>query len=166
MRTRTLALALALSLIPAACGGGGGDPKEETRAGRTALGGGDAAGAAKHFQSALDGIDQSHPSCLEAKMGYIEAICSITPDAVEAQMMELHKTMPGKVTDKHFATIARALADKESFEQATAVFGAGLKAYPDSTALDSLGKQIVKQAESAGASGALDSLKGLGYTGD
>ena len=74
--------------------------------------------------------------------------------------------LPDQVTERTYADIAGRLGDTHSFVEAIALLEAGKERFPESATLDGLGKKLVKQAEQAGDSGALDALSGLGYAGD
>ena len=152
----------------AACGGGSSDPAEATDAGYQALGAQDYATARSEFEAALEAIgeDTSHPSYVKARLGSIQAACRTDPGRAESELLALSQAVPDAVTERTYADIAGRLGDGGNFTEAIALLDAGKQRFPDSATLDGLGKKLVKQAEQAGDSGALDALAGLGYAGD
>ena len=167
MRQRLAPLLAAVTLL-AACGGGSTDPAEATDAGYRALGTRDYASAQAEFQAALEAIgdDTAHPTYVKAKLGAIQAACKTDATRAQRELLELAAALPDDVTQRTYADIAGRLGDAGNFTEAVALLEAGKLRFPDSAALDGLGKKLVKQAEQAGDSDALSALSGLGYAGD
>ena len=166
MRPR-LAPFLALLTLLAACGGES-TPAEATDAGYRALGSRDFTSAEADFELALKaiGADTAHPTYVKAKLGSIQAACETDATRAQSELIDLAAAMPDKVTERTYADIAGRLGDAGSFDEAVALLEAGKQRFPESATLDGLGRKLHKQAEKAGASGALDALSGLGYAGD
>ncbi len=166
MRTRShFALALALTL--AACGGGGSDPAAANEEGYAALGSGKYANAASHFQTALDAIgsDTSNAQYLRASMGLIETNVHVDPERAKDDFLALASASP-QVNAKDYSRIGGMLAGAKQFQPAIAVVDAGIKAYPETPALEKMIEQISADAEKSGDAEAINALKGLGYLGD
>ena len=87
------------------------------------------------------------------------------PAAASAELLALNAAQPGQVSDGDFNRIAGKMGEAKHFTEATKLLGEGLKLYPDSKHLDTLGNSLLKAAQSAGDSDAVDALAGLGYTG-
>jgi len=162
-----LALLLSLVGLPA-CGGGSIDPGDATDLGYKALGVNDFASAKLQFDAALKeiGEDTTHEHYVRAKLGAITAACKTDPERAETDLLALAKAMPEAVTERTYADIAGRLGSAGNFTQAIALLEAGKQRFPGSASLDGIGKKLVKEAEKAGDSGALDALAGLGYAGD
>jgi hypothetical protein len=167
MRQRLLPLLACLTLL-AACGGGATDPAEAADAGYRALGTRDYASAQEEFEAALEAIgdDTSHPTYVKAKLGAIQTACRTDAARAQTELLDLAVALPDQVTERTYADIAGRLGDAHSFVEAIALLEAGKERFPESATLDGLGKKLVKQAEQAGDSGALDRLSGLGYAGE
>lgn len=166
MKRTITTLALALPLALAACGGGGsGDPAEHLQQGSQALGSGDAGAAIDHFGQALAGLETSDPRVQQATLGQVEARIQVDPDAAKTQFLSYAKEHGDKLEARDYVKIGSKLSASGALAQATAVLGAGLEAHPGDAKLDEALKATQKKAEEAGDEGALDALKGLGYTG-
>ena len=167
MRQRLLPLLASLTLL-AACGGGATDPGDATDAGYRALGTQDYASAEAEFESALKAIgeDTAHPTYVKAKLGAIQTACRTDAARAQRELVDLATALPDQVTERTYADIAGRLGDAGSFSEAVALLESGMQRFPESATLDGLGKKLLKQAEQAGDSDALDALSGLGYAGD
>jgi hypothetical protein len=157
--------ALLLSLC--ACGGSK-DTRTLIDEGSRALNSGDYAAAARKLDEALVelGTDTSKPDWLRAQLLAVQARIHI--DAVKAkdEFLALASAHPSKITPDHFSLIGGRLGDAGHLREAIAVLEAGMAAHSESPHLKALVSELGKKAETSGDSGALDSLKGLGYIGD
>jgi hypothetical protein len=164
MNTRSLALAL-LCLLPA-CGGNS-DPRVMTDEGSKELNSGEFDAAAKSFQAALDAIgnDSANSEWKHAKLGLIQVHIHMDAGKAKDEFLTFAAAAPSKVTDQDFSLIGSRLGDANKLTEAIAVLDAGMKAFPESPHLKALGNDLQQRAKSSGATGALDSLKGLGYVG-
>ncbi|NOT32474.1 MAG: hypothetical protein HOP15_18670 [Planctomycetes bacterium] len=157
--------AIALCLLP---GCGTSDPRALTDAGSKALNSGKYEDAAESYEKALVqlGQDTAHEDWKRAKMGLIQARTRLDAPRAKNEFIEFAKASPSQVTDSDFSMIAGRLGDAGKLEEAIEVLKLGTATFPKSPHLDALGKDLVKRAQSSGDSGALDTLKGLGYVGD
>jgi tetratricopeptide (TPR) repeat protein len=158
---------LLVSLITlTACGKA--DPRALTDQGSKALSAGRFAEAAKHYEEALAalGEDSTSPDWRRAKIGLFKAQAHVDASLAKTGFLQFASSAPGTVRDDDFSLIASELGAAGKLEEAIAVLEAGKQAFPESVHLDALGKDLVRRAQESGDSGALDSLKGLGYVGD
>ena len=154
------ALCLAFSLTLAACGGGGGgDPTQLTNDGYQALNSGDHAAAVKSFEAALGGLEPGTPDFQRAKMGEIRALIHLDASRARDQFLDHAQAFDAKA----YETVGSQLTSAKKFEEAIAVLDAGIKRYSESPKLQALIDKVKSEAEKSGDTGALDSLKGLGY---
>ena len=160
-------LLLASLTLLVSCGGSS-DPAALTNAGHKALGSKEFAAAQSDFDAALAAIggDTSHPSYLDASLGAIEARAATDAAKAKDDLIALAQANPGKVTERDFARIADRMGSAQKFTEAVALLAEGKAQFPDSPTLDKLGDRMRTEAESAGATDALDALAGLGYVGD
>lgn len=151
----------------AACGGSG-DPRTQVDEGSKALNSGDYSTAVERFESALAamGSDASSPDWLRAELGAAQARVHLDAEQAKEQFLGLASGHPSKITPDHFSLIGSRLGDAGHLKEAIAVLEVGLESHPESPHLKALLNELGKKAESSGDSGALDSLKGLGYVGD
>jgi tetratricopeptide (TPR) repeat protein len=166
---RLLPLLLCPTLLLAACSK---NPTELTAAGRTALGEGRYAAAEGHFREALDslGTDTTSKDYLSARIGLCESLAAQN-DAGKAkaavdEFLALSGQSPQAIDASWYYTVASKLGDANHTTEAITLLGAGLERFPDSDHLTKLRDRLGKEAEESGDSGALDTLKGLGYVGD
>lgn len=162
MNIRTLA-ALALCFVPA-CGGSS-DPRALTDEGSKALNSGNYAAAAESYGAALAKLDSADPEWKRAKMGLIQAQARLDAPRAKNEFLEYAKAAPSRVTDSDFNLIASRLGDAGHLAEAVQVLEVGLTAHSESPHLKALMLELGKRAESSGDTGALNSLKGLGYVG-
>ena len=165
MKRTITTLALALPLALAACGGGSGDPAEHLQQGSQALGSGDAGSAVDHFGKALAGLPTDDPRVEQATLGQVEAKIELDAEAAKTQFLAYAEERGDQLAAVEYVKIGSKLSAKGALAEATAVLGAGLVRHPGDAKLDEALKATQKKAEEAGDEGALDALKGLGYTG-
>ena len=165
MQTRTStrfvgALALLLPLFTS-CGGSA-DAAELNQKGSTALNSGDAKGALKSFQAALENLEPGTPNYMKAKQGEIDALIQLG-QAEQAKTAML--ALENQVDENMYSRVASKLYAAKHNPEAIAVLDAGLKLYPESAQLKQLMEKVIAEAQKQGDAGTLDSLKGLGYIG-
>jgi hypothetical protein len=163
-------LCLALAVLPflfSACGGRS-DPRTLVDEGSKALSSGNYSSAAKCFESAVTelGSDTSSPDWLRAQLGLTQANVHLNPAKAKDGFLALAAANPGKITPDHFSLIGSRLGDAGHLMEAVAVLQAGMAAHTESPHLKALMDDLGRKAENSGDSGALDSLKGLGYVGE
>ena len=160
---RSVILLLLLTALPA-CGGST-DPKTLTEEGYAALGASDSAGALAEFEAALAeiGADTAHPQFMRAKLGAIEARIRLDPAAAKQEFLDLAAGMPSKVTAKDFSYFGQRFAGAGEYMAAVDLLDAGMKAHAESPDLKQLQQAIKTAAEQAGATDALEKMRGLGY---
>jgi len=161
-------LALALPLVLASCGGGAADPAALADAGTQSLRTGDFSAAVTDFDRALAAIgdDTAHAEFMRASMGRIEALTQLDAGTAKAEFLALREKLGEAITERNFQTIAGRMGDAGAFDEAIELVTVAKADYPESKVLDALVQALGDQAKAAGAAGALDSLKGLGYVGD
>jgi hypothetical protein len=164
---RLLSLALSCLVLSASCGGSS-DPGALTDSGMQALRSGDYSTAETDFGRALAviGSDTAHPQYKRASMGVIQARVYTDAARAQSELLALRKTLGEKVTDSDFQKIANLLGGEGKFTEAITLLREGKKAFPGSVQLDTLGKNLAKQAEAADDKSATSALDGLGYVGD
>ena len=162
---RPLALLACLPLALAACGGGGGDPAELTTQGYDALYSGDAETAVDRFSEALQSLQPTDPGYERARMGHVEALVRVKPDTAAQSFLNYAEQQPEQVDAADYHKVGMQLSEGKALSDAVAVLGAGLKRFPDDPKIDEALKKTMAAAEQSGDTGALDALKGLGYTG-
>lgn len=171
MRTRLLFAALsALSL--ASCGGGS-TPADLINEGHRALSSGDASEALAKYDGALAELQPSDPRYVEAKIGALRAQAYGDPkdaekrpkaDAAVVGFLALAKADP--VPASEYRMFVTDLANAGAYQAAIDVLEAGNSKYPDDPKWKALQAKLVKAADAAGDSGAMDRMKGLGYVGN
>src|SRR5688572_30364888 len=159
----SLALVAGLVLALANCAGSG-DPVENINAGYQALGSGDAEKALDHFAEALQVLDEKDPNYDRARMGEIEAKIRLKPDAAAQGFLAYAEKRPENVDAGDFQKIGMQLTERKALGEAVRVLGKGRELFPDDAKIDEALKKTKIAAESAGDAGALEALKGLGYT--
>lgn len=163
-RSTRFVLSCAL-VIAAACSKP--DPKELTDAAYATLNRGDANAALATFEDALAHIGGSHlhPEFIRASIGRCQALARLGDVRTKAELLDLAKKEPGKVTVQDFSIIASELVPKGQRGDALALLAEAQKLFPTAKAkLDSIAKVIRDAAKSAGDEETLKGLKGLGYT--
>ncbi|MAF64873.1 MAG: hypothetical protein CMJ84_04345 [Planctomycetes bacterium] len=155
-------LALCLFLTLAACGTS--DPGQRTDAGQRALNSGGFELAFEEFSAAAAAFSPDDPRLLEARLGQCRAQAHLDPPAAKAAFLALSAATNLEYRD--FNLIVTDFKAAEAYAEAIEVLGAGMKAFPENTALIALRDHMGKAAEASGDNKALDSLKGLGYVGN
>ena len=161
MRPTLLALGLTLSL--AACGGGG-DPTSLTDDGYAALNTGDSSTAVSKFADALEGLTETDPDYMRAKMGHIQA--RIADDAAGAKDEFMALAAKADLSANDYKTLGSKLHNGAAYSEAAVVLDAGVKKFPDDTKFKQMIDEVTAAATAAGDAGALDALGGLGYIGE
>lgn len=161
-RTNTL-LALVLTALTA-CGGGSVDPATATKEGQKALASGDSALAAKNFNEALLAIggDTKNPSFTQAKLGLVKALVGVEPARAVSEVEALVASHPDLMDDKALYDIADRLRKAGKYSESTALLKLGTDKFPDSKALDTLGKALADDQANMPPE-VLAELAGLGY---
>lgn len=152
---RLLSTLLLASLT--ACGGG--DPAQ---VGYDALGSGDYETAASSFSKALTGTQGEKRTDLTLQL--CQALAHTDAAACVAKMKELDAATELRVQD--YNVVVSELKSAGAFDQAIDVLTLAMSAFPGDMKLAELVQAVGDAASSAGDSGAMDRLKGLGYVGD
>jgi thioredoxin-like negative regulator of GroEL len=166
MQTRTSnrfvgALALLLPLLTISCGGSA-DAAELNEKGSKALNSGDAQGALKSFQAALEHLEPGTSDYMKAKTGEIDAMIQLghaehAKDALFALGPQADENMYTDVASKLYAA--------KHNPEAIAVLDAGIKLYAESPQLKALMDKVIADAQKQGDANTLKDLEGLGYLG-
>jgi hypothetical protein len=142
------------------------DPKVLTDKGTAALGAGDIPTAIQSFDAALKHLDSKQPEFLRASMGHCQAMARQNPQQAKDDFLALARSSTIKITEQDYFTIAEELLKKGAFSAAVDVMDAGLKNFPESPTMITLKQQVVEASKKSKDPGAINKLKGLGYTGD
>ena len=168
----------ALVLFPASCG------ESEVNA-NASLNSGVSSLNAKNYQDALADFDKAlailtpeHEDYLGAKLNQLKALAFIDPDKAKTALLEIpgtvgilpndYRGIVGELTTS--AEDQTKAGDKDaaahSMAVAVQILEAGSKTFPDYEGWEELITVTGNKAENLGANGAVEALKGLGYTGD
>ena len=162
-------LCLALAGTVSSCGDGG--KSTDTPAGlvkeaNQALGRKEWPAAASAFGAALEKIDATaQPElAMSARLGKIEALAPLDAKKSKAEMLELMETHDVSFAD--FSTVTTALVSGRHFDDAIALLTVAKEKGKDQEKLKALIETVGDRAKSAGDSGAVAALAGLGYVGN
>ena len=142
------------------------DPKVLTDKGSAALGAGDAPAAIESFDAALQHMDARNPDYLRASMGRCQALARQNPSQAKDDFLALARSASDRVREQDYSTIVNELVKKGAVAEAVEVMDAGIKAFPESPQMQALKTSVVEASKKSKDRGALQKLKGLGYTGD
>jgi hypothetical protein len=160
----TLPIALLL-LLGGSLGCSGGDPSATTDEAYAALNSGDAAGAAKKFETALAELKPGAEGYLRAKLGHVEALIETDPDRAQQEFLDLVGS-GAAIGAEHFRTIGAKMTKQKKYSQAVAVLDVGHKKFPDDKKIREQIDVVKAEAEKAGDPEAVEKLKSLGYIGE
>jgi len=161
MKLTHFALALGLALL-GSCGGSA-TPAENVQAGSTALGKSDWRAAQSSFEAALAALPAEDAAYKRAKLGQVEALIQLDATRAKTEFLAYADSAAATLDSKDWRAVMTKLTAKGKFAEAIGVLEAGLKKHPQDGDIKKMGDAIKVAAEKAGDSGALDSLKGLGY---
>jgi tetratricopeptide (TPR) repeat protein len=161
---QTLSSIVLVTCLLAACSGS--DPKVLTDKGAAALASGDVPAAIESFEAALQHMDAKNPEFLRASLGRCQALARQNPKQAKEDFLALARSGPAKLHEQDYSAIAGELVKKGAVSDAIDVMDAGLKAFPESPQMQVLKNQIVEASKKTKDPGAMNKLKGLGYTGD
>jgi len=142
------------------------DPKVLTDKGSAALGAGDVPAAIESFDAALQHMDARNPDYLRASMGRCQALARQNPSQAKDDFLALARSASDRVREQDYSTIVNELVKKGAVAEAVEVMDAGIKAFPESPQMQALKTSVVEASKKSKDRGALQKLKGLGYTGD
>ena len=162
LRTTLLLPLLALPLLAASCAGAK-DPAALTDQGYAELQAGDWADARASFEKALEDLDPADPQFVRAKLGQVEALVKLEPEAARDEFVSLAKAQPGRIEAKDFSFVAGKLTAERAFQPAIDVLHMGLTAHAESPKLHEVLESVKEQAQKTGDSAAIAQLKSLGY---
>jgi hypothetical protein len=163
MRRRISSIVI-LACLVTSCGET--DPKALTDRGSAALGSGDTPTAIESFDAALQHMDSRNPEFLRASLGRCQALARQNPKQAKEDFLALARSSSAKLREQDYSAIANELVKKGAVSDAIDVMDAGLRAFPESPQMQLLKNQIVDASKKSKDPGALNKLKGLGYTGD
>jgi len=158
--SRSIALLAALALSLTASCGGGGDPKED---GFSALQSGDHAGAAKHFQAALDARTSADADFVEVAVARCQALAHTDADAAKAEFMKLAGANGTKLEINDYTIVISELQSAGNFLQAIDVLDVAIKKNPEAPKLVKVKDKLVAESQKNADPAVLEKLKGLGY---
>ena len=155
-------LPLSLLLTLTACGSA--DPAEQVRDAASALSSRDYAGAEAGFAAALPNLEPGTGDHLRAQLGLFRARSYSDAPGAKTDFLAFAKANDLQVGD--YTQFITDLVAGEHLEEAIAVVGEMKTSFPANPKVDEMGNALVERAKSAGDSGALDALSGLGYVGN
>ena len=161
---RACFMALGLTLTLVACGGSS-DPETLVREGNTELGSGNGSAALAKFDAALEAVEPTAETWMDAKLGRIEALIFVDAPRAKSEFLELARTRESDVDESKFVEFGGKMSSEKKFDQAIDVLDAGVQRFgKESAKLMAALDKVKRDATAAGASEALNKLSGLGYT--
>lgn len=157
-----LLLTLALCLATA-CGSS--DPAALTNEGSAALSAGKYAEAAKSFEAAIAGMDETSPDWMRAKIGLVQAMAHTDATRGKTEFLALAKASPSKISDRDFSLIGLKYGEAGKIPEATEILQAGMEMHPESPQLLELRDRLGDLAKAKGSPDDMKALEGLGYAG-
>ena len=164
MMKPTLASTLSLCLLAALAACGGPDPSAQVRDSYSALSSRDYTGAEAGFTEALQGLEAGSPEHMRAQLGLYRARSYSDPAGAKTDFLAYAKANNLAIID--YTQLISDLVSGDHLDEAIAIVAEMKTIFPDEPKVDDMGNMLVAKAKSAGDSGALDALSGLGYVGN
>jgi len=155
-------LPLSLLLVIAACGDA--DPAAQVSEAASALSSRDYAAAEAGFAAALPKLEPGTGEHMRAQLGLFRARSYSDASGAKTDFLAFAKANKLQIGD--YTQFITDLVAGEHLEEAIAVVAELKTAFPNNPKVDEMGNALVERAKSAGDSGALDALSGLGYVGN
>lgn len=171
-------LCASVILFATSCGESEVNANASLKSGYDSLNQGEHEDALADFETALSSLTPEHEDYLDAKLAQLKALAFVAPEKAKTTLLAVQKDTGIRATDYRsivgeLTTSAEDLTkagDKDAAAQSMAVavqiLEAGSKTFPEYEGWTQLITVTGNKAENLGADGAVEALKGLGYTGD